>query len=87
MSHSDITERLDIGHWGALVPDRFVTADALTATMQVSAVRISMLMRSAGDNTVNVKSSYQFNGQSYDAADRRVYTPFSTTINVRNQVN
>lgn len=72
---------------GDLTPNRYVKASSLTAASAVSAVRLSMLLRSASDNVTTARSTYRFDGVSTTAADRRAYTPFTTTIYVRNQVN
>lgn len=69
-----------------LAADQFVRADVLTATSSIVAVRLTMLLRSQSNNVVTTPLSYIFNGAAATAADRRVYTPFTTTIHVRNQV-
>lgn len=69
-----------------LAAQRFVRANALTPASIVVAVRLTMLLRSDTNNIVTKPLNYIFNGATTTAADRRVYTPFSTTIHVRNQV-
>lgn len=70
---------------GDLVADKFVPADAV-GTASVTAVKVSVLLRSAEANAVRSVQAYQFNGAAVTPADRRMYTPFTTTISLRNQV-
>lgn len=70
-----------------LAATRFVGAGELDANDDVVAVRLTMLLRSQANNVVPAPANYVFNGESNEADDRRVYTPFTTTIHVRNQVN
>ncbi len=69
-----------------LAADRFVAARALQNTSVVVAVRLSLLLRSQSNNAVAAPLTYTFIGVSKTATDRHVYTPFTTTIQVRNQV-
>lgn len=65
----------------------FVTAD-LVGTGRVTAVKVSLLVRSHDNNVARNKQVYNFNGQKdIKAEDKRLYTPFTTTIALRNRVN
>ena len=69
------------------VPNLFVKADAI-AGRPVAAVKISMLLKSVDNKVLDKKASYTFEGRApQTATDRRMYTPFTTTISLRNQVN
>ncbi|HEU4777436.1 MAG TPA: PilW family protein, partial [Telluria sp.] len=63
---------------------RYVTADQIGA-LPVLAVRVQLLFKSQEDNVAAAKQELQFAGATFKAADRRLYTPFSTTISLRNQ--
>lgn len=69
-----------------LTADQFVRASALNANSVVVAVRLSLLLRSQTNNVVAAPLTYTFNGAAATAADRHVYTPFTTTVQVRNRV-
>jgi type IV pilus assembly protein PilW len=65
---------------------RFVAADQV-AGMPVAAIRVNMLVKSNEANAVKKKQTFLYNGASVTATDKRMYTPFTTTISLRNQVN
>jgi type IV pilus assembly protein PilW len=67
------------------VPNQFVTADQI-GTAPVVAVKVSVLLRSAENNTVQRAQKYNFDGNvDITPTDRRMYTPFTTTIALRNR--
>ena len=68
-----------------LKPNKFVTADQVGAA-PVVAVKVSVLLRSAENNVVQKAQKYTFDGNvDVVPADRRMYTPFTTTIALRNR--
>ena len=69
------------------VTNHFVTADAI-GTARVTALKVSLLVRSPADNVVRKTQTFNFDGYvGQSGADKRLYTPFSTTIALRNRVN
>ncbi len=70
-----------------LSPNLFVTADQV-GTRAVGAVKVSVLLKSADNKLLDKATSYIFEGREPEKAkDRHMYTPFTTTISLRNQVN
>ena len=68
------------------VTNQFVTADKI-GSAQVTALKVSLLVKSPGDNMAMSKQVFNFNGTAGQVgADKRLYTPFSTTITLRNRV-
>ena len=68
------------------VTNQFVSADKIGAA-QVTALKVSLLVRSASDNLALSRQVFNFNGEvGKTGADKRLYTPFSTTITLRNRV-
>ncbi len=66
--------------------NRFVTADNV-GTKIVTALKVSLLLRSPADNLALKKQVFNFNGKpDQSGTDKRLYTPFSTTIALRNRV-
>jgi type IV pilus assembly protein PilW len=69
------------------VANSFVTADNIGANLVV-AVRVSLLLRSHEDKLVLRKQVYNYDGTAdITAPDRRIYTPYTTTIALRNRLN
>ena len=65
-------------------PNRFQTADAVTNWDDVSAIRLSLLMRS--HRQINpTPQTYTWKGSSVTATDNYIYRTFSTTIKIRNR--
>jgi type IV pilus assembly protein PilW len=65
--------------------NRFVTADQVGA-FPVVAVKVSVLLRSSDDNVVRNPQKYNFDGVTgITPTDRRMYTPFTTTVALRNR--
>lgn len=70
---------------GATAPQlSYVRADQI-GLQPVIAVRVQLLLKSQDDNVATAKQELQFAGALFKATDRRLYTPFSTTISLRNQ--
>jgi type IV pilus assembly protein PilW len=68
-----------------MVPNQFVTADQVGAA-PVVAVKVSVLLRSVENNVVRKAQKYTFDGNvDVTPTDRRMYTPFTTTIALRNR--
>lgn len=69
------------------VTNKFVAADAI-GKARVTAVKVSLLLKSGSAGTALAKQTYTFDGvPGQTAADKRLYTPFTTTIALRNRVN
>lgn len=65
--------------------NRFVTADQVGA-FPVVAVKVSLLLRSSDDKVVRTAQKYTFDGVTgITPTDRRLYTPFTTTVALRNR--
>jgi type IV pilus assembly protein PilW len=65
--------------------NRFVTADQVGA-FPVVAVKVSLLLRSSDDKVVRTAQKYTFDGVTgITPTDRRMYTPFTTTVALRNR--
>jgi type IV pilus assembly protein PilW len=70
-----------------MTPNMFVKADLIGAR-PVTAVKISLLLKSSDNKLLAKAATYTFEGRApQTASDRRLYTPFTTTISLRNQVN
>jgi type IV pilus assembly protein PilW len=65
--------------------NKFVTANNI-GTGEVTAVKVSLLVTSASTRSTMQALTYYFDGAAFTAADRRVYTPVTTTVTLRNQV-
>lgn len=70
---------------GEATPHRSYVTAANIGTAPVLAVRVQLLLKSQQDNVVATKQEVYFAGSLFKASDRRMYTPFSTTISLRNQ--
>lgn len=69
-----------------MTPNLYVKADAV-GVRPVTAVKLSLLLKSADKRLLAKAATYTFEGKPpTTAADRRLYTPFTTTISMRNQV-
>ena len=69
-----------------MTPNLYVKADAV-GVRPVTAVKVSLLLKSADKRLLAKAATYTFEGKPpTTAADRRLYTPFTTTISMRNQV-
>lgn len=68
------------------VANQFVAADAIGAA-RVVAIRVSLLLGSQQTNLVRTAQTYNFDGAAVTATDKRMRTPFSTTIALRNRLN
>ncbi len=69
------------------ITNQFVTANNI-GTASVTAVKVSLLVKSPNDKVALSNQVYTFDGTSGQrATDRRLYTPFTTTIALRNRVN
>lgn len=67
--------------------NQFVAADAV-GTSPVVAVRVSLLLQSQQSNLAQQAQVYNFDGVAgITAPDKHLYTPFSTTIALRNRLN
>lgn len=66
--------------------NQFVTANQV-GTGVVVAVKISVLLKSAENNVVRKPQVYTFDGTTVTPLDRRMYTPFTTTVALRNRGN
>ncbi|MCG5501791.1 PilW family protein [Ectothiorhodospira lacustris] len=65
------------------------TADQVTATddwPNVLSIRISLLLASSADNTLDAAQTVYFNGAAFTAEDRRVRQVATTTIAIRNRL-
>lgn len=69
------------------VPNRFVDADNVGDMDEVTAVRISLVVRSFEDNVVDQPQVYILEGAPVAAGDRRMRQVFTTTISLRNRLN
>lgn len=65
--------------------NKYVTADAVGNMGNVVSMRISLLMRTADDNLVNSPQTYNYNGSSVTATDRRIRRVFNSTVKLRNR--
>lgn len=69
------------------ITNKFVTADNIGGK-PVTAVKVSLLLRSPSDKIALRAQTYTFDGRTgQSASDRRLYKPFTTTIALRNRVN
>lgn len=69
------------------ITNQFVTADNI-GTASVTAIKVSLLVKSPSDKVALANQVYTFDGTpGQTATDRRLYTPFTTTIALRNRVN
>lgn len=65
-------------------PNRFVPASGVGNWANVTAMRISVLARSAEDNLTTTPQPYTFRGVTVTPADRRLRQVFTSTVNIRN---
>lgn len=69
------------------ITNKFVTADAI-GTARVTAVKVSLLLKAGSARTAMATQTWNFDGYTgQTATDKRLYTPFTTTIALRNRVN
>lgn len=69
------------------ITNKFVTADKVGGA-SVTAVKVSLLLKSPLDKITLKEQVYNFDGKvDVKAPDRRLYTPYTTTIALRNRVN
>lgn len=69
-----------------MVPNKFVTGDQV-GSETVTAVKVSLLVVSLQTNAAAKAQVYNFNGSTnITATDRRIYTPVTTTVTLRNRV-
>lgn len=69
--------------------DTYSTATEVTAAAnwpRVMSARISLLLVSPEDGIVSNAQTYNFNGASVTATDRRMYQVFTSTIGIRNRL-
>lgn len=66
-------------------PNYYVDADSISDMNQVTAIRISLLVRSIEDNLTLQPRSYSYLGVNITPTDRRLRRVFTTTINLRNR--
>ena len=64
----------------------YVNASSVTDWSQVVSLHVSLLLRSQEDNLAPVAQTYQYNGATTTAADRRLRAVFNTTIALRNRL-
>jgi type IV pilus assembly protein PilW len=65
--------------------NKFVTGDQV-GTLTVSAVKVSLLVSTYQANAALKAQTFNFNGAGMTATDRRLYTPVTTTVTLRNRV-
>ncbi|GAB4361723.1 MAG: PilW family protein [Gammaproteobacteria bacterium] len=68
------------------VPNRYVPAGAVADMNAVTAIRVSLLLRSPEDNVLETPQTYTYNGGApVTAGDRRLRQVYTATINIRNR--
>ncbi|MGI4849509.1 MAG: PilW family protein [Janthinobacterium lividum] len=67
------------------VPNGYAKADAVVTWANVVAVRVSLLMVTLKDNLSSTPQTYDFNGATITATDRKVRRAFTSVINLRNR--
>lgn len=68
------------------VPNRYVTADAVSSWSKVIAIQVSLLMSTLANGVSSTNQKYSYNGTSnITATDRRVRRTFTSTIALRNR--
>jgi type IV pilus assembly protein PilW len=78
---------IDTDAAGDQAANQFVAADAVGAN-PVVAIRVSLLLQSQQSNLAQKAQVYNFDGvANISAPDKHLYTPFSTTIALRNRLN
>jgi len=72
---------------GDRAADQFVTANNVAAAdwTKVVSVRVSLLVSSTKDNITSTVQTYEYNGASVTAADRKLRKTFTESIAVRNR--
>jgi len=68
-------------------PNRYISADAVTDWPAIVSLQISLLMSTIEDGMASSPQTYEFNGQSITAKDRRVRRTYTSVINLRNRSN
>ena len=76
---------LDTTGDGVVDGSSYVTADAVTDWNQVAAVRLSLLMVGTDDNLATSNQTYNYNGASVTAGDKKLRQVFTTTVSLRNR--
>lgn len=66
-------------------PNQYLTSDNVANLNQVTALRVSLVVRSENDGVLDDNQTYTFNGQNINAPDRRLRQVFSSTIALRNR--
>jgi type IV pilus assembly protein PilW len=66
--------------------NRYVTANQVANWDDVVSARVSLLMQSLNDNLTSAPQTYQFNGATVTAGDRRLREVVTTTIAIRNHL-
>ena len=69
---------------GSRSPNYFVAAGSVPNWSQVVSLHISMLLRTQDTNLTTQAQTYQYNGTTATATDRRLRKEVSTTIALRN---
>jgi len=67
------------------VADAYVNANQVTDWNNVISVRVHLLMQSTNNNVVDGSQTFNFNGASVTASDRRLRYPFVATVSLRNR--
>lgn len=67
------------------IPNRYTTADEIAAWDDVITVRISLLMSTVEDGLTSTAQTYQYNGESITASDRRIRRSYSSVVTLRNR--
>lgn len=83
VENMQITYGLDTN--GNRSADQFLRADSVTNWSRVVAVRISLLVSSSKNNISSAFQTYEFNGSSITATDRKVRKAFTESVTVRNR--
>lgn len=66
-------------------PNQYLTSDNVADLNQVTALRVSLVVRSENDGVLEDNQTYTLNGQNIVAPDRRLRQVFSSTIALRNR--
>lgn len=67
-------------------PNQYVSSDKVTDPLQISAMRVFLVLRSDVDGITDSPQVYSINGVNSTAADNRLRRVFSVTISLRNRV-
>lgn len=71
---------------GDLTANRYVAANTVANMAEVMSVRVSLLLRSDGDNLADAPVPYTFNGVTVTPTDRRLRRVFTATFGLRNRM-